>query len=232
MADDDAPRQPPPGAWPPPSPSPAPGATTPGWPPPPGPTGTWPPPPAPGGAWPAPPGPGGAWPAPPGQPYGTPGYGWGSPPPPRKRKLTWLWITLSVLAVIGIVVVASVVWVVSSVRDPVDEMNAFLRDVESHDYASAYDRLCESEKASTTRDEFPTALAPLSDELEDYQVFSFDPVGDRRRIDYTAQTGGDSYTATMVREGDDWKVCNLFDDAPGSDFGPTTDTTFGFDLDG
>ena len=202
MADDESPPQAPPPA----PPSAPPPGQAPYWP------GT------PG--WPQPPAAPGAWPAPPGGPQGSGPYGsapyWPAPPPPRKRKLTWLWVTLGVLAVIGVVVISSIVWFVSSVRGPVDEMNAFLGDVRDHDYTAAYDRLCSSEKASTTRYEFPAAIAPLADALGDFHVYSFDPSGDRRRIDYTTSTNGRSYTAQMVKEGSEWKVCDVFDDAPGT----------------
>jgi hypothetical protein len=147
---------------------------------------------------------------------GAPSYpgAWPPPLPPRKLRLTWLWVVLGILFGLGVVAVVAIVALVATLRPPVDAMNRFLADVEHGDYAAAYGRMCAAEQAATRPADFPAALAPFKRELTDYTVYSFDPFGDERAVQYsiTDFDGNDTtYRATMVREGGAWRVCDFFE---------------------
>jgi hypothetical protein len=139
---------------------------------------------------------------------------WSPPPPPRKTKLTWLWALLGILFFLGVVGIVSVVAFVNAVKPPVDAMNHFLSDVDRGDYAAAYARMCNREQAATPPAEFPAAIEPFARDLSEYEVYSFDPVGRERTVQYSiTDFSGDNstYRATMVREGGAWRVCDFFE---------------------
>jgi hypothetical protein len=107
----------------------------------------------------------------------------------------------------------SAVFYVRAVQPPVDAMNRFLRDVDHRDYDAAYDRMCRSEQTATRRRDFPAAIAPFADQLHAYDVYSFDPFGSERRVEYwiTDRDGHrTTYGVTMVRESGAWRVCDFF----------------------
>jgi hypothetical protein len=138
-----------------------------------------------------------------------------------RRKLTWLWVLLGVFAFLAITAIVAIVAFVNAVQPPVDAMNRFLAAVDRGEYDVAYAALCRDEQAATARESFPAAIEPFQRELTEYTVYSFDPVGDERTVQYTVTDfGGDSetYRATMVHEGGEWRVCDFFEDrARGND---------------
>ncbi len=109
---------------------------------------------------------------------------------------------------------AAATFFVRSVQPPVDAMNHFLRDISRGQYDAAYDRLCRQEQAATARRDFPAAIAPFAAQLRDYNVYSFDPFGRERDVEYWIDDDdGDhtTYGATMVREAGAWRVCDFFE---------------------
>jgi hypothetical protein len=138
---------------------------------------------------------------------------WPPPLPPRKVRLTWLWVVLGILFGLGVLFVIAIVALVATLRPPVDAMNRYLADVEHGDYAAAYGRLCAAEQASTRPADFPQAIAPFKQDLADYTVYSFDPFGNERIVQYSVTDAGGNdttYRATMVREAGAWRVCDFF----------------------
>jgi hypothetical protein len=158
---------------------------------------------------------------PPPPPWGTPGpsaplgggaLGWPPPPPPRRGRLTWLWVLLAVVAGLGVVAIVSVVVMLRAVDAPVSAMNRYLAAVDRDDYDRAYDMLCQAERDSTSRESFPAAITPFADDLGDYLAFSFDPIGDERTVYYSIDgDGSDPYSAVVVREDGEWRVCDFFE---------------------
>jgi hypothetical protein len=123
-------------------------------------------------------------------------------------------VVLGILFGLGVVLVVAIVALVATLRPPVDAMNRYLADVEHGDYAAAYGRLCAAEQASTRPADFPQAIAPFERALTEYTVYSFDPIGNERTVQYsvTDANGNDkTYRATMVREGGAWRVCDFFE---------------------
>jgi hypothetical protein len=138
---------------------------------------------------------------------------WPPPPPPRKLRLTWLWIVLGILLFLGVVFVASIVAFVHTVEPPVNAMNHFLAAVDHRDYDRAYALMCRREQNATSRPDFPAAIAPFASDLDQYRVYSFDPFGNERTVQYSVTTvnGHDTtYRATMIREAGAWRVCDFF----------------------
>ena len=120
---------------------------------------------------------------------------------------------LGILVFLGVTLIVSIVAFVNSVRPPVDALNEFLGAVDRGDYASAYVLMCRDERASTSHDEFPAAIAPFANSLSEYNAYSFDPFGDERSVQYrVTDFDGDetTYSATMIREDDEWRVCDFF----------------------
>jgi hypothetical protein len=161
----------------------------------------------------------GQWPRTP-APWGGPALqpgapGWAPPLPPKKVRLTWLWVVIGALAFFAIVFFVALGAFVNAVDDPVDAMNDFLEAVDDGDYAAAYDHLCARERAATPEREFPVAIAPFADDLNEYNVYSFDPFGRERAVEYSITDFSDddtTYSATMVREEGAWRVCDFFDE--------------------
>jgi hypothetical protein len=122
-------------------------------------------------------------------------------------------VVLAILFFLAAGMAASAIFFVTSVQPPVDAMNRYLRDVDRRQYDAAYDQLCRGEQAATARRDFPAAIAPFANRLRDYNVYSFDPFGDERTVEYwVTDANGDrtSYAATMVRESGAWRVCDFF----------------------
>jgi hypothetical protein len=122
---------------------------------------------------------------------------------------------LGALAFFAIVFFVALGAFVNAVNEPVDAMNEFLAAVDDRDYATAYDLLCARERAATPERAFPVAITPLADDLDEYTVYSFDPFGRERSVEFTITAFDDdetTYSATMVREDDAWKVCDFFDE--------------------
>jgi hypothetical protein len=130
-------------------------------------------------------------------------------------RLAWVWVLLAIVAFLGVMFVTSIVVFVHAVEPPVDAMNHFLAAVDHRDYATAYALLCRDEQRTTSRDEFPTAIAPFANDLSEYDVYSFDPIGHDRSVQYTVKRVDGhkrTYRATMVREDGAWRVCDFFDE--------------------
>jgi hypothetical protein len=126
-----------------------------------------------------------------------------------------LWVLLGLFAFLAVLGVATIVWFVNAVRPPVDAMNHYLAAVDRGAYDVAYDDLCRAEQNATPRGQFPAAIAPFARRLSEYDVYSFDPVGHERTVQFriTDFGGNDTtYRATMVREGGAWRVCDFFND--------------------
>jgi hypothetical protein len=141
---------------------------------------------------------------------------WPAPPPPTHRSLTWLWVLLAFFAVAGIAAIVAIVAFVNAVRPPVDAMNHYLAAVDHANYDVAYSYLCDAEQARTPREQFPAAIQPFERRLFEYDVYSFDPVGRERTVQYRiTDFGGEEHTyrATMVREHGAWRVCDFFNDS-------------------
>jgi hypothetical protein len=130
-----------------------------------------------------------------------------------------LWILLGLFAFVAVLGISTIVWFVNAVRGPVDGMNHYLAAVDHGAYDTAYDDLCRAEQNATPREQFPAAIAPFASRLSEYQVYSFDPVGNERTVQYrvTDLSGRETtYRATMVREGGAWRVCDFFNDTNGA----------------
>jgi hypothetical protein len=124
-----------------------------------------------------------------------------------------LWVLLAVLFFLASSAAASAIFFVRSVQPPVDAMNNFLREVDRGHYDAAYDRMCRREQGATARRDFPAAIAPFAARLREYNVYSFDPFGRERAVEYWIDDdNGDhtTYGATMVRESGAWRVCDFF----------------------
>jgi hypothetical protein len=125
-----------------------------------------------------------------------------------------VWLLLVVLFFLAGIALAGATYFFRSVEPPIDAMNRFLRDVDHGQYDAAYDQLCRQEQAATARSDFPDAIAPFAGRMHNFNVYSFDPFGDHRSVEYwITDADGDrtSYTATIVREGGAWRVCDFFE---------------------
>jgi hypothetical protein len=127
--------------------------------------------------------------------------------------MTWLWVLLGVLAALAFGAIVTVVVALRAVDAPVSAMNRYLAAVQRDDYDRAYDMLCREEQRSTSRSSFPTAIAPFAADIGEYVAFSFDPIGNERTVYYTidSSSSGDPYSAEMVREDGEWRVCDFFE---------------------
>jgi uncharacterized protein YxeA len=147
-------------------------------------------------------------------PPGAGARGWAPPEPPPRGRYRWVAVILVLLAVIAIAVVGAVVWFVSALRPPVDAMNDYLSAVSRGDYAAAYNMLCTDKRDTTSYEQFRVVTANFATGLTEYNVWSFDPFGSRRTVQYNftrANTKSRTHRATIVREHGAWKVCSFYD---------------------
>jgi hypothetical protein len=182
----------------------------PGWasptPPPPAPA----PPPPPSDATPAPPT-FGAPPPPPTLPNAPVDPGWQPPQPPaKKRRLTWLWILIPILAVFAVSVILIIVFAVRAIVGPIEATDDYFSALRDQHYAEAYDRRCTSFQAQISEQDF-ALREQQNGPVRDFDINSFD------RSDDTATTEGDVTRAglryhvrvRLEKEGGDWKVCDI-----------------------
>jgi hypothetical protein len=180
----------------------------------------WGPPPAP--AWGAPPPPPGtapgapAW-GPPGQPAGPAG----GRPPPRKRRLTWLWFLIPVLVVFLASATVVAVFGVKLYEQPIDATNDYYAAIRGGRYSDAYNQLCSSRRFTITQSDFVAQQTRENDAkpLDSYDFIGLDfPKSDDSSIDIittgsVTRNGVDhDVRVGMVREDDDWRVCEINED--------------------
>jgi hypothetical protein len=122
-------------------------------------------------------------------------------------------VLLGVAAVLVIGGAVTFVVALRAVDAPVSAMNRYLAAVQRDDFDRAYEMLCRDEQESTSRAAFPTAIAPFAADIDEYVAFSFDPIGDERTVYYSidGSGGGEPYSAEMVREDGEWRVCDFFE---------------------
>jgi hypothetical protein len=209
---------------PPPAPEPTPPSAAPWGTPPPaapdppaGSTPAAPPPPQPAAppAWGTPPPP-----AAPGPPAGTPGWGQPGGAPPKKRRLTWLWLLIPLMAVLVAATVVAGIFGVKLFTAPVDATNGYYADLSAGRYDQAYARLCSPAQRAFSESRF--VQSQERDERAQGRISSYDfddvELGDDNDFD----TGYIDATVkgTVVRDGrstdvivglrhedGDWHVC-------------------------
>ncbi len=95
---------------------------------------------------------------------------------------------------------------------PVDAVDAFFTDLEAGRDDRAWSRLCAADRARVSRADFPVAVSEARRGLEGHDVFSFDPIGDRRDVHYELDYGTrtDRFDVDVVREDGSWRLCNFF----------------------
>ena len=164
----------------------------------------------------------------PGQQFGTPPGGFGQPPgygppPPKKSPLPWILAIAGVLVVVALAAGAFVV--LGGGNDPhqvaqtvVDEMNK----LENAKASTIEAELCSSQK-DTFRQEFDGFIngfkelkAQAGDQFSaKFTLGDVKTEGDKGSFDiiveasYQGQTNKETIPGQLVREGGDWKVCDL-----------------------
>lgn len=170
-----------------------------------------PPPPGHPGYPPGPPPPGYPGYPPPG--YGPPGYGY-PPPGGKKPSLTWLWITLGVL---GALMIAVVIWLLTTATDKVREYQTrskrieaelFLHQLGKHirvhyiEYAALPPLAAPITPAASccTTDLRRCQSDPTSWRTEAWRTLDFQPPEDTHffRYAYTPSADGQSFVATAT----------------------------------
>ncbi len=162
------------------------------------------PPAAPG--WGAPPGP-----PPPITPPAPAASGWEPPPPPvKKRRLTWLWILIPVLAVFAVSVVLIVVFAVRAIVGPIESTNDYFSALRDEKYSAAYDLRCAAFKAQISEPDF-AQREQSNGRVRDFNITEFDRTGNRATTNGDVTRAGIDYhvTVRLVREDGDWKVCEI-----------------------
>jgi hypothetical protein len=124
-----------------------------------------------------------------------------------------LWVLLGVVAFLGVGAFVAFVLLVRAVDAPVSAMNRYLAAIQRDDLDDAYDMLCRAERERTSREAFPSVIAPFAEDLDDYNAFSLDPIGKHRTVYYSVDGDDidDPYSAELVREEGEWRVCDFFE---------------------
>jgi hypothetical protein len=139
--------------------------------------------------------------------------------PDRAKVRRWARIVTRVLAVVAVVLVLGSVGVYLGVRGPTDSLNAFLSDLEAKHDASAWTRLCASDRRRISQDDFVAAWkrqrAKYGAVIDEIDAFTFEPFGSVRHLHYRLafvddKVQANTYPVNVVREGGTWRVCDFF----------------------
>ena len=138
---------------------------------------------------------------------------------PKKKKKTWLWILLSVLAVIVILIGVFVWWVLGgSQGNPTKNADTFFDSVKAGQTDQAYGATAQIFKDATSQEDFVEFLDayPI---LKEYSALKFTGVerqsGEGKTVSVLSGTITDkdgkeqAIEVTMIAEGGEWKVATV-----------------------
>jgi hypothetical protein len=140
---------------------------------------------------------------------------WVAPAPPRKRKLTWLWILLGVLALIAVLVVTAVVLFIRTISGPIDATNDVLARIKAENYPAAYALACSEDRERFTVDQYGQAFKDTVTErgrITSYDVNYSSVDGSTAEVRYDIEfANGDELRleAKALKENGSWRACLL-----------------------
>lgn len=124
------------------------------------------------------------------------------------------WPRWTLASVLALAAVGGAAWwgMQRATTAPVAAVDAFLTDLEAGRDDRAWSRLCAADRERVRRAEFPDAVADARRGLAGHDVFSFDPVGDRRDVHYELDYGArtERFDVEVVSEDGAWRLCNFF----------------------
>ncbi len=139
--------------------------------------------------------------------------GYGQPQPPPKKKV-WPIIAAAFIFLFLLLFGGCTYAVVKYISGPSDIAQSYATDLENGDLGAAYDVLCSSAKAQISFEDFQTVYVPSKPIKNIFVRGASFSEGEGQTTDtfigevtYTDDTREDLFY-DLVKEGDDWKVCN------------------------
>jgi hypothetical protein len=127
----------------------------------------------------------------------------------KKRRLTWLWILIPVLAlfVVSLVLVGVFAWRLAS---PVDATNEYLALLRDRRFASAYTQRCDAFRAAVPLNEFAGGSESLP-AIRHYDIDDVEPGWNDATTRGTVELSDRviDVTVKLEREDGDWTICEV-----------------------